>query len=63
MASMPDQKPDTVRLTIDGTTVAVRIPAGAPLTERAQVRVEVVRLYDEACLALGLPPRNPEDDH
>ena len=34
MASMPDQKPDTVRLTIDGTTVAV--PKGTLVIEAAR---------------------------
>lgn len=48
---------------VDGAPVAVRIPSGAPLTERTQIRVEVVRLYDEACTALGLPPHDPASQH
>jgi hypothetical protein len=37
-------------------TVAVRIPWAEQLTERAQVRTEVVRLHGEACAALGIEP-------
>jgi putative heme iron utilization protein len=40
-----------------GDAVDVRVPWSTRLTERAQVRVEVVRLYDEACAQLGLPGR------
>ncbi|GII02973.1 DUF2470 domain-containing protein [Planobispora takensis] len=43
--------------TVEGREVAVRVPWGATLTERAQVRREVVRLYQEACAALGVPAR------
>ncbi|GAB3695773.1 DUF2470 domain-containing protein [Nocardiopsis oceani] len=44
-------------VTVDGTERSVRIPWGEPLTERAQIRLEVVRMYKEACDKLGLPPR------
>ena len=40
--------------------VSVRVPFGQRLTERPQVRAEVVRLYDEACRSLGLEPRTAE---
>ncbi|MDD6791207.1 MAG: DUF2470 domain-containing protein, partial [Thermobifida fusca] len=43
--------------TVDGREVAVRIPWSQPLTERAQIRTEVVRLYREACARLGVAPR------
>jgi putative heme iron utilization protein len=36
--------------------VAIRVPWGEPLTERAQVRAEVVRLHTEACDQLGIEP-------
>lgn len=39
-------------------TVPVRIPWSRPLTERSEVRVEVVRMYQEACAALGVEPRH-----
>jgi len=44
--------------TVDGVTSEVRIawPAG-PITERAEVRREVVALYDAACAKLGIEPR------
>lgn len=44
--------------TVDGAPVPVVIPWGEPITERAQVRMEVVRLHAEAAAALGLPPRD-----
>nr|BFE57382.1 hypothetical protein GCM10020063_019080 [Dactylosporangium thailandense] len=45
---------------VDGAEVAARVPFGRPLTERAEVRPEVVRLYREACEALGVAPRAKE---
>ncbi|ACZ83922.1 DUF2470 domain-containing protein [Streptosporangium roseum] len=42
---------------VGGRDVAVRVPWSTTLTERAQVRREVVRLYQEACAALGVPAR------
>jgi hypothetical protein len=44
--------------TVGGTTKEVRIawPAG-PITERGEVRREVVALYDAACAKLGVEPR------
>ena len=42
----------------DGRVVAVRAPwPGGPITERPEVRREVVALYDEACRRLGVEPR------
>jgi putative heme iron utilization protein len=38
-------------------TVPVRIPFSEHLTERRQVRGEAVRMYREACAALGITPR------
>ena len=44
--------------TAGGSTSEVRIawPAG-PITERGEVRREVVSLYDAACAKLGIEPR------
>ncbi|MEV4706015.1 biliverdin-producing heme oxygenase [Actinoplanes sp. NPDC049316] len=42
--------------TVDGIAVPVRIPFRERLTERRQVRGEAVRMYREACAALGIPP-------
>lgn len=41
---------------VDGIEVPVRIPFAERLTERRQVRSEAVRLYREACAALGVDP-------
>lgn len=42
----------------DGTSITVRVPwpSGA-ITERRDVRREIVALYDEACRRLGVSPR------
>ena len=39
---------------VDGIEVPVRIPFPERITERRQVRVEVVRMYRDACAALGI---------
>lgn len=46
--------------TVAGSEVPIRIPWSETLSERAQVRVEVVRMYQEACAALGIEPRAAE---
>ncbi|MFF0176809.1 DUF2470 domain-containing protein [Micromonospora profundi] len=43
--------------TVDGVEVAVRVPFAHRLTERAEIRREVVRMYQEACVQLGIEPR------
>lgn len=45
---------------VDGAKVPVRLPWGRVLAGRAEVRGEVVRLYRDACAALGIEPRNEE---
>ena len=41
-----------------GDEFVVRVPwPGGPITERAEVRREIVSLYDESCRRLGIPPR------
>ncbi|MEV4638399.1 DUF2470 domain-containing protein [Actinoplanes sp. NPDC049548] len=44
--------------TVNGIAVPVRIPFQQRLTERRQVRAEAVRMYREACAALGVEPRH-----
>jgi putative heme iron utilization protein len=44
-------------VTVGGADETVRIPWSRPLTERAEIRVEVVRMYEEACAQLGIEPR------
>jgi hypothetical protein len=39
----------------DGS-IEVRIPWSEPIAERAQVRTEVVRMYEESCAILGVAP-------
>jgi putative heme iron utilization protein len=41
---------------VNGVEVPVRIPFSERLTERRQVRTEAVRMYREACAALGIQP-------
>ena len=42
----------------DGESADVRVPwPGGAITERREVRREIVALYDEACRRLGLEPR------
>ncbi len=43
--------------TVGGAPTEVRVPWSEPVTERAQIRVEVVRMYHEACAAAGIEPR------
>jgi hypothetical protein len=44
--------------TAAGDTRQARVPwPGGPITERAEVRREIVALYDEACRRLGIEPR------
>ncbi|HEY0002249.1 MAG TPA: DUF2470 domain-containing protein [Actinoplanes sp.] len=43
---------------VDEIEVPVRIPFAERLTERHQVRAEAVRMYRDACAALGLEPRH-----
>ncbi|WP_049569022.1 DUF2470 domain-containing protein [Nonomuraea sp. SBT364] len=47
---------EAIEFTVDGGE-RVRVPWGETLTERAQVRMAVVRLYRDACQALGVPAR------
>jgi Protein of unknown function (DUF2470) len=42
----------------DDATTALRVPwPGGSITERSEVRREIVALYDEACRRLGVEPR------
>jgi len=41
-----------------GSPLLIRVPwPGGPISERPQVRREIVALYDEACRMLGVEPR------
>lgn len=41
--------------------LSVRVPWREPLTERAQVRPEIVWMYQESCRILGVTPRPPAE--
>jgi putative heme iron utilization protein len=43
---------------VDGIEVPVRVPFSRRLTERREVRAETVRMYQEACAATGVEPRD-----
>jgi hypothetical protein len=45
-------------VTVQGEEREVRIPWSVPITERAEVRREIVVLYEAACVRLGVPSRN-----
>lgn len=57
-ATMTGMNPDGIVFdaTTPGGVVTVQVPFAAPITERADVRHEVVRMYGEACEALGIEP-------
>jgi hypothetical protein len=41
-----------------GEEIDIRVPwSGRPITERPEVRREIVALYDESCRRLGIEPR------
>ncbi|MET0296352.1 MAG: DUF2470 domain-containing protein [Microbacterium sp.] len=49
---------DWVAETADGTALSVRVGwLGGAISERPEVRREIVALYDEACARLGIEPR------
>lgn len=60
-AAMSGMDGDAIEFTaiVDGGSVPVRVAWSRPLTERAEIRPEVTRMYYEACEALGVPARPP----
>lgn len=44
--------------TVDGTPAPVRVPFAEPVTERPQIRSAVVEVYERACAAAGVLPRD-----
>lgn len=45
----------------DGTSASATVAWAGPVTERVAIRHEVVRMYHEACTALGVEPRAAEE--
>lgn len=52
-----DENGGTFAYSLDGETVEVVVPWTAPISERADIRREVVVMYERACAALGIEPR------
>ncbi len=47
---------------VGGREVPIHLPWSSPLTERTRIRMEVTRMYREACAALGIAvPATGED--
>ncbi len=46
---------------VDGDTTEFDVPWAVEVTERVTIRHEVVRMYHEACVALGVTPRDAEE--
>ena len=46
--------------TTESGVVAVHVPWASVPTERREIRTEVVRMYHEACAALGIEPRQED---
>jgi len=42
---------------VGGSVTRAVVPWAVPITERATIRQEVVRMYHDACAALGVEPR------
>jgi len=45
------------RAVVDGAPTPFQVPWDRPITERGDIRIEIVRMYHEACEALGVEPR------
>ena len=55
-----DENGGTFAYTAAGSEHEVTVPWTAPISERAEIRREVVVLYDRACAMLGIEPRPHE---
>lgn len=55
-----DENGGTFAYTVDGQSRAVTVAWTATISERAEIRREVVVLYERACAILGVTPR-PHD--
>jgi len=52
-----DENGGTFVYSINGQTTELSVPWTAPISERAEIRREVVVMYDNACAVLGIEPR------
>jgi hypothetical protein len=55
-----DENGGTWTYSIAGDTAEVTVPWTAPISERAEIRREVVVTYERACGILGVTPRGHE---
>jgi len=53
-----DEHGGTWAYTADGADHSVTVPWSKEISERAEIRREIVELYDAACGKLGLTPRD-----
>lgn len=60
MVGVDGEGGDWVYSTDDGAERGLRIDWPAPITERPEIRREIVALYDRACAVLGVEPRPHE---
>jgi hypothetical protein len=52
-----DHRGGTWRYTVAGEEAELHLPWSQELSERPQIRREIVALYDAACTKLGIEPR------
>jgi len=52
-----DEKGGTWAYTAEGEDHSVTVPWSTEISERAEIRREIVVLYDDACDKLGIEPR------
>ncbi|QEO09005.1 DUF2470 domain-containing protein [Protaetiibacter larvae] len=52
-----DHRGGTWRYTVDGVESELHLPWSHELSERPELRREIVALYDAACVQLGVTPR------
>ncbi len=55
-----DENGGTWAFAVGGDYTTVTVPWTAPISERAEIRREVVVVYDRACGILGVTPRDHE---
>ena len=52
-----DTEGGTWLYTLEGSEIELTLQWTAPISERPEIRREIVVLYDEACAKLGIEPR------
>jgi Protein of unknown function (DUF2470) len=57
MMTAVDEREGTWVYSVDGVDAEVRVPWTAPISERIEIRREIVVVYERACAILGVDPR------